>query len=62
MWGAGAYIEFSGHAMGNLVILRNSTIHHNHALRGGGIAVVCREFATQNTFKLFNSQGGNKSC
>ena len=55
--GAGGYIEFSGHAKGNLVILRNSTLFLNHALRGGGIACVCREFATQNTFKVLNPSG-----
>ena len=58
LWGAGAYIEFSGHAMGNLVILRNSTLFYNHAVRGGGIACVCREFATQNTLKVLDSQSG----
>ena len=46
LWGAGGYIEFSGHAQGNLVHLRNSTFVQNHAIRGGGIAVVCRDFAT----------------
>ena len=51
LWGAGGYFEFSGHAQENLVNLRKNTFLANHALRGGGIAVVCRDFATQNTFK-----------
>ena len=53
-WGAGAYIKFSGHAMWNSIILRNSSLLHNHALRGGGIAVVCRDFVTQNAFKALD--------
>ena len=52
VWGAGGYVEFSGHAQGNLVNLINSTFRYNHAVRGGGIAVVCRDFATQNAFNI----------
>ena len=37
VWGAGGYVEFSGHAQGNLVNLINSTFRYNHAVRGGGI-------------------------
>ena len=51
-WGGGGYIEFSEHATGNLVTLERSLFHYNHALRGGGIAVVCRDFANQNTFQF----------
>ena len=50
--GAGGYFEFSGHAQRNLINLRHSTFNKNHALRGGGIAVVCKDFATQNRFKV----------
>ena len=52
VWGAGGYVEFSGHAQGNSVNLINSAFHYNHAVRGGGIAVVCRDFATQNAFNI----------
>ena len=54
VWGAGGYVEFSGHAQGNSVNLINNTIHYNHAVRGGGIAVVCRDFATQNAFNIID--------
>ena len=54
VWGAGGYVEFSGHAQGNLVNLINSTFLYNHAVRGGGIAVVCRDFATQNAFHIID--------
>ena len=54
VWGAGGYVEFSGHAQGNSVNLINSTFIDNHAVRGGGIAVVCRDFATQNEFNVFD--------
>ena len=42
--GGGGYVEFSGHAQGNSVNLMHSTFRYNHAVRGGGIAVVCRDF------------------
>ena len=51
LWGAGGYIEFSGHAQGNSVNLINAMFTQNHALKGGGIAIICRDFATQNIFK-----------
>ena len=54
--GAGAYIEFSVHAMGNSVVIRNSSLVNNYAHRGGGIAVVCRDFANQNIFKALDNQ------
>ena len=45
------YIEFSGHAMENVVELSGATFH-NQALRGaGGVAVIYRNFAAKNTFK-----------
>ena len=50
--GGGGYVEFSGHAQGNLVNLTRSTFRYNHAVRGGGIAVVCRDFATRNAFNI----------
>ena len=53
--GAGVYIEFSVHAMGNSVVIRNSSLVKNYAHRGGGIAVVCRDFANQNIFKALDS-------
>ena len=49
-WGAGGYIEYSGHAIENQVVIRSSYLSENHALRGGGIAVVCGDFATQNEY------------
>ena len=54
VWGAGGYVEFSGHAQGNSVNLMHSTFRYNHAVRGGGIAVVCRDFATQNAFNIID--------
>ena len=54
-WGAGAYIEFSGHTTENLVSLRTSLFFDNHALNGGGVACVCKDFATENTFKVLQS-------
>ena len=51
-WGGGVYVEFSEHATGNLMRFVNSSFHYNRALRGGGIAVVCRDFANQNTFQF----------
>jgi len=53
-WGAGVYVEFSRHAQGNSVNLINSTLLYNHAVRDGGIAIVCRDFATQNAFNITN--------
>ena len=50
--GGGAYVEFSGKTMANLVELSTSIFQHNHAIRGGGIAVVYKDFATQNVIKL----------
>ena len=50
--GGGAYVEFSGKVKMNSVILNKSIFQHNHAFRGGGIAVVYKDFATQNVFKL----------
>ena len=35
-----------------LILIKDSTFVRNHALRGGGIAVICRDFATQNTMKV----------
>ena len=35
-----------------LILLKDSTFVQNHVLRGGGIAVICRDFATQNTMKV----------
>ena len=53
-WGAGGYIEFSGNAMGNSVQFGyDILLFNNHAHRGGGMAVVCKDFATQNTFQAF---------
>ena len=51
-WGGGGYVEFSEHATGNWVTLKFSAFQYNCALRGGGIAVVCRDFANQNMFKF----------
>ena len=55
-WGAGGYIEFSGHAMENSVTIRRSVFVDNHALMGGGIAIVCRNFATQNTLLILGHE------
>ena len=52
--GGGAYVEFSGKTMANLVKLSTSYFQLNHAIRGGGIAVVYKDFAMQNVFKLDN--------
>ena len=49
-WGGGGYVEFSEHATGNSITFIKSSFHYNRALRGGGIAAVCRDFANQNTF------------
>ena len=53
-YGGGGYVEFSEHATGNLMTFRKSSFHYNCAIRGGGIAVVCKDFANQNKF-LFHS-------
>ena len=42
IWGAGGYIEFSGHAMENSVQIKDTYFILNYALKGGGIAVVYR--------------------
>ena len=56
-WGAGGYIEFSGNAMGNSVQFGyDSILFNNLAHRGGGMAVVCKDFATQNTFQALYIQ------
>ena len=52
LFGAGGQFEFSGHAMRNSMKIRGADFTSNHALRGGGIAVVYRDFATLNTFKV----------
>ena len=49
--GGGGYVEFSEHATGNLLTLLKIS-QNNCALRGGGIAVVCKDFTKQNTFRL----------
>ena len=49
--GGGGYVEFSEHATGNLLTLVKIS-QNNHALRGGGIVVVCKDFGKQNTFRL----------
>ena len=52
-WGAGGYVEFSGHAKGSSVNFAfDSLLAYNRAHRGGGIAVACMDFATQNTLEL----------
>ena len=53
-WGGGAYIEFSGNVKGNLVVLNNTRFHGSLAFRGGGIAVLCKDFAIQNVFEIKN--------
>ena len=53
-WGGGAYVEFSGNAMGNFLLLDDGSFNGNHAYRGGGIAVVCKELANQNEFQLLS--------
>ena len=51
--GAGAYIEFSGHAMENEVqFLRNSTFSFNNASRGGGVAVIFQNASHNNIMDL----------
>ena len=55
-WGAGGYIEFSGHAMENSVTIRRGIFVHNHAFMGGGIAVVYRNFAAQNTLQMLGHE------
>ena len=55
-WGAGGYIEFSGHVMENSVTIRNSLFDQNHAFMGGGIAVVYSNFATQNTLQMLGHE------
>ena len=52
--GGGSYVEFSGEVMMNLVMINKSKFQHNHAYRGGGIAVVYKDFATQNVFELYS--------
>ena len=67
LWSWG-YIEFSEHAMGNLVVMRsgNNGLSHdftlNHALRGGGTAVAYMDFATQNIFKALDIRVFNGSA
>ena len=51
-WGGGGYVEFSEHATGNLMRFVDSSFYYNRALRGGGIAVVCKDFANQNMFQF----------
>ena len=54
-WGSGAYVEFSGYATMNFVALINSHTFAIHAfIGGGGIAVVCKDMATQNVLKSVN--------
>ena len=53
--GAAAYIEFSGHAMRNVVRFKDGIFCQSFAIRGGGIAIVYREFATHNIFKMDHS-------
>ena len=60
--GAGGYFEFSGHASENLMIIRRSKFGHNHAIHGGGIAVVYGDFATQNTFRALTTGMGRNSA
>ena len=62
LWGAGGYIEFSGHVQGNLVNLRNNTFVHNHALRGGGIAFVCRDSSINNIIHITDSHLYNNTA
>ena len=54
-WGGGVYVEFSEYTTGNLMSCVNSSLLNNRALRGGGIAVVCRDFANQNTFQFHHN-------
>ena len=51
-WGAGGYIEFSEHATENSVNIQGATFVHNHAVRGGGIAVIYKDMAIKNRFKI----------
>ena len=57
--GGGAYVEFSGKTMANLVKLSTSYFLLNHAIRGGSLAVVYKDFATQNVFMLDNVTVGD---
>ena len=54
-WGSGGYVEFSEHATGNLMTIIKSSLLNNRGLRGGGIAVVCKDFANQNKFQFHSN-------